>query len=283
MYENPYKKDPYEDNEDEEDDESKIKTSPGAEQSETEKSSHVEKERVLDLNYLRKILFLSYKFSQGNPGLQYEIFQYIHVLHPDWKMDNELKSKALEEIRRLAKQYIPYSQSESEEVNPSGKLQHASKGSTDTITEKQIDDDVQSRIEEIQQALNERTPYKDEKDEIVRKITDITMRMDHRYLSRPEGRTRGEIPKDRQTPQTDPFISFLCYYGLQGNLTGLEEFDAMFKDVSGVVLEDGLAPDPVWHKTKLDKFHKIIGFYNEHHPENPADLKKLRAETTHAQ
>jgi hypothetical protein len=52
--------------------------------------------KPLTPEYLNRIFIQSYRFSQGTGNLQFQIFQYLRLIHPDWEVDQKLAEQSKE-------------------------------------------------------------------------------------------------------------------------------------------------------------------------------------------
>lgn len=63
-------------------------------------------EKPLDLDYASKLLFLSFRFSQGKSDeLQREIFKFLKVVHPEWQMDLDFQKNLTQKTEGIVKKY----------------------------------------------------------------------------------------------------------------------------------------------------------------------------------
>ncbi len=189
-------------------------------------------------DYAARILFQSYKHSQGLSGLQRDIFRYIHTIHPTWYMDNEQRKKVEELSEDRIIKYRSSSLHSEADAN-----------------------DIKSVLVDMQSALNYGEDEGRGRGSLVKEVTRCIVERDYASLKLRNGRPR-QLP-NQNNPATDPWLSFLVYYGLNGNTTHLPELDRMYSDVEKFVTGEGL--ESLDKKTQA-QFAVVMEIYKQKHP-----------------
>lgn len=203
-------------------------------------------------DHLRKLLFWSFFFSQGEPELQWDIFSYIHCLHPEWKITNTMR----EHIERLLCSQV-------------GRFLTRSNGSVHARimnADSKIQPEVSMRARQLQDVLNGLRIQK------ARVLIDLCRNLigrDHEYLVETDGRPLREAVD--QNIYRDRYLSHLCHFGFHGRTTHVPEYDQMFADVMKELREQ--AEMGLHRRSKL---RKIVERYNHHHPDDVVDYSFFR-------
>lgn len=228
---------------------------------------HVDPKEVFPLEKVSNLAYFSFKFSQGNNYLQKEIFEYLHILHPQLRIDDAKKQLISERTKKMVDKYLTHAPETAHGMNPKPKIFHVSLSqgkpfASEKEMEKIKEEELQKRMDQMQEAFNSTTTVQ---------ISSITIRIiDNDFLNLYE---RGGL-KDRSHPKTDnsandPWASHICHYALNGNPTGIEEFNRMFQDVNNFLRTQGTSNLSRETDSKLDN---VIRIYNEKHPKSPARL-----------
>lgn len=205
--------------------------------------------------YFSKILFLSFKFSQGRSHLQEDIFQYIHTQYPNWVMPDSLRDQIYALVKKPIHEVIRPAQLAKSTQKP---VRHAS--SLGSLWMSDHEDSVTSEMGRMQAIFNGEIPIHGN---LVERITEDIITKDYEYLSREEGRERLNIPEaEKRHPSNDSFLSHFCHYGILGRPTGVDVLDEMFKEITSYAQKNVEAlDDRLKQKIKLVK-----EIYNKHHP-----------------
>lgn len=240
-----------------------------------------------------QIFFLSYRFSQGSNSLQQHIYSYLHAKNPKWRitdgMEQFMKEKAPPIFGKFlwGKEALHPPLSRSTLTWAEGQW----RGLIGEGSPREIDlkSNLSGKIEEMRDVFNTDVSLtKRLKHEVVGRIVEGIVKKDYRFLDR-HSRDGGGRPRSRKTedytPQADPFLSHICYYGLEQHSTGSPEYDQMFQDI-----RSSLHSAVGWEKHFLRKDKLVEGFkwdlariihiYQTHHPESTLDAffqKLLRA------
>jgi hypothetical protein len=163
-----------------------------------------------------KLLFLSFRFSQGFPDLQKEIFKYLHREHPEWKMRTDSKSAIIESLRE--------------------KVQYVLKLQTHTrVDEANIASELENRLQQMTVIIN--SEKKIDESPICRTIFTLMLQQDRKYLCLSENNARPRLdPHADANTFVDAHFSHVCHFVIQGNPTGHPALDGMCTDLRGMLL-----------------------------------------------
>lgn len=195
-----------------------------------------------------EIFYASFKFSQGGPGLQKDMLQYIANQHPDWRMDDMTYQQVYDAFLKKATAYLAHTAQ-----NNAKKIVHPNFSDP-------VETEVTNRLDEFRDILNNpRIPVS------LHEIMKTIIERDFRFLADPKsGEAMGRPRSDDRTK----FLSHICHYVMKGQSTGSAEFDALFRDVHQLIQRGGL--------TNLDwdedaRLTKVIEYYNAFHPDGIKD------------
>lgn len=110
------------------------------------------------------------------------------------------------------------------------------------------------------------------KEELLEAIIGSIIARDFTYLNRTDGRPRSH-EGGRMSAATDPFLSHLVYYGLQGHSTGMKEYDELFAEMTACVREH--IKNGTWTPKNNSQIFNLITVYNEKHPEEAVSMDIL--------
>jgi len=242
----------------------------------TELPSHEIQETEKNTGELANFLFNSFAPGQGSPYVQKLFMDYAHIVHPEWKIDDSNRDKIKDHVTKRAMKYLRYSDPNPSSPQPD-RILHHNVDKNDKLGE------IINQVNNLEAALS--NPDMKDKEELVGKITLETIRRDFYFLydeetEQPKARKRltPETVTDTTSPRyraiNDPYLSYLCYYGLTEqkgdgpkHTFHDEVLDKAFADVKDYFFSGKL----VGLDRKDDaKFDKVIESYNQHHPENPA-------------
>lgn len=229
-------------------------------------------QEILDSRKGVDLLISSFRFSQGLPALQREIFRYLHDIYPNSGIDDSTKNSITTEAMPTIRRFLKHTPEKAANINPAPIILHSylfpdtptNTTSIDDVDTK-IEKEAKNRIDDMQEIFNTdpgKNPFS-----IHSIIRDIVAR-DFKFLYEKNGRPRNN--PDQTYPMHDPWLSHLCHYGLNGNATGLPEFDQMFKDVNDCLKNYGTSMLSWQTDSQLDHVMRI---YNENHPQTPVKIK----------
>lgn len=215
--------------------------------------------------YLTNVFFNTFYFSQGFPQLQREITGAIHTNHPEWQISVEAATQILNAVTSRIHGFLthaenaPHQRENSTVVHPD-------------LGEKKIEVETTDRFTEFKGILNGDYDTRSPRYGSIPAIAKAMIQQDFAFLSRENGRTRKNIPT--KSPQTDPWLSHMCYYVLEGNSTGIVEFDEVFAAVREFMLTS--SNRLFAGNYELDaQYDKVLQIYQEKHPEKLAEKEVL--------
>ncbi len=208
-----------------------------------------EKPKV-DVDHMAKLLFLSFKFSQGDGGLQQQIFDYFIMKGQIPSLSQDMRKQIASRAQSMAKRYFM------------GNQKHTTEGGTE---EKPVP--LESEIEkEMLKQIGLLGSVPPERGRTLKGflgiIAENIIAQDYKYLIQEKGRpNRAKSETSSYEPTLDPYLSHICYYGILEKNTGLEEFDDLFGQIRNVVQKDPLGGEARW---KLDA---VMKDWNARHPD----------------
>jgi hypothetical protein len=177
---------------------------------------------TLTPEYGVRVLFHSFRYSQGDPELQQLIFVYLHNLRPAWTIDENLEEEISTRFIPLAKQFL-------NQYKPT--TFHAD---TPETVESSTKSELDAMLGVFSESLDEES--------VIPTITEHLIQREYRFLRK--GRDRKLPSKSFQkTPLTDPWMSHFRYFALEGHPTGLTEFDQMFQEMKKFWEHDPKGPE----------------------------------------
>ena len=183
-----------------------------------------------------KLLFLSFRFSQGDAQLQQMLFFWLHSMHPDWRIDAGLLGAAGEKSVSLFEKFFQFGGDNASQLSKN--LYHQG------VYKNEIKENVQDFLSILKEILNGEKKDMFTAGGEVKTLQDINLveeiayfiaARDEKYIAKGRPRTGGE--SGHKTAIQDPFLSHIRYYALEGHSTGSEEFDALFAEIKKFVLE----------------------------------------------
>lgn len=225
----------------------------------------------LTFDAARKLFFLSFRYSQGSPYMQERIFEYLHWQNPHWRISAPLKPKLQESCLMLFKKYfdIGYHEKNPDQLVSQTPLHTEIYFEDNSGSELNRDVGVRGELSKFQDTMNTK--------KVINPIEELTLeiiRLDHKYLITNNGRPRN-TPHDISSPQTDHYLSHICYYGYAKKNTGMPEYNKMFADIIKYVnsnphslqLRKGDAYDEdKCEPTYIEKLRKVVDLYTSTHP-----------------
>lgn len=215
-----------------------------------------------------KLFFLSYRFSQGDIISQKSIFRYLKATHPAWHIDNTLRDELEKKAKPIFIKYLRSAERAPRHVQASGEPLEEENIEKSVENESAMMQHVFSGEEEgeaTEFTADEKSAEQIKKKAIREVATNIILR-DWKYLEKNKGRSRphtSDAQGRETTPLYDPFLSHLCYYGIEGRSAGMPEYDAMFQDVV-TYLKGEFKDDPDKSlKDIKEKLDFVITAYNE--------------------
>lgn len=179
-------------------------------------------EKVLTTEYAAQLIYQSFRLSQGNATLQGQYFIYIHEQHSSWRVSDSEKEGV--ESALLGASYTHVLSGNHSKLN-----------SDHEQVIKQVKHQLYHETINFQRALAGELgtdphflPYN------IGTIARGLIFRDYRLLYGNGGRNR--IHPNPNRFSDDPFSSYFRQYVLEGQNTGLEEYDQMFGDIKEFLL-----------------------------------------------
>lgn len=214
-----------------------------------------------------KLLFLSYRFSQGGAYLQSYLFRWLHLANPGWKIDAEMQEHTANQFGDHIKKFLG-----------KGSYEHeTSPRFHSAIDTSEVQSSAQGELIDMRDFFNgsrtgdEGIPLKT-KEELITAIARAVISKDSIYLDKVEGRPRSH-EGERMSAATDPFLSHFVYYGLQGHSTGMKEYDELFVEIAACVREN--IKNGTWTSESYPELFDVIRIYNEKHADKKVDMDFL--------
>lgn len=178
----------------------------------------------LTLQRATKLFIASFEHSQGDGFLQPSLFRYIKSKHIDWHISDEFRKEIEQKVTAPINNIVkPAPARLLADPVPPGERKHP------FATKSSVRQSIQSELVEMQDAFESRR----EKSLLSKKllVQDIALSMatqETKILITGGGRTFGN----------DPNFSYLYYYAIEGNKTGIQEFDELYEEI-GKFIKDG--------------------------------------------
>ncbi len=230
-----------------------------------------------DLEKISKLLFLSFRFSQGDNGVQRLIFRYLHKLHPDWRISDSSKDSIYNNLLEPVTKFVLPGKERSTILHTDKK----SLSSPTKLTPEMIGIVLQQEIDILQEILADTKPgeghatiirlewemkyHLQPRVDLIDKVTGRIGEKDYDNLVDHSGRVRTNPNKDRWT-------SHLIDYALKGKATGVPEYDQMFAEIKDNLYLT-LKTNPSSHDSTLIRLYDTAKTYNAHHsPEEQINI-----------
>lgn len=197
--------------------------------------------------YASLVLFNSFRHSQGMPVLQRDIFSYIHIIRPTWKITREDKPKILEISQKMILSFLFGTHGRKEGVTLHNSYPYKDRANTEI---------VYALADMEDQFSYEAKSDPEKKRELVKKIADATTGKDLEFLSKENARNK--IPNNSRRPFMDSWLSFIVHFGLNKNSTGVPELDEMYKDIREFITRPGAEIS--------QELTEVLQFYRKKHP-----------------
>lgn len=181
-------------------------------------NNELSKEKVV------KLLFSSFRFSQGDINVQEKIFQWLHAQYPSYKVSESNIDEIKKDLLKKTKSYV---------LSPKGHHTQVRKTKTETGDDIPIDHgfirkQVDNEASKFYNMLNSQENISIE--QAVQEVARGIIEGDIMYLRSEEG---GGRPN-----KLNPQMSQIVTYGLSAESTGVPEYNEMFKQVTDFVLNE---------------------------------------------
>ena len=193
------------------------------------KTPEVAQKTDIPLDKAKRLFFKSFRFSQGFPALQHTIFDYFHLIRPEWQMSDWIREQVDVEVREPIYRFLTAKTA----IHPkekdliSGLPLDLSKDLDKAYFDFNFNENIDRGLKGMQRTFNGLGfPVE------LWMLTLFVVQRDFKFLYSWNGRPRDLDGKSgTYSPSADPMLSHICYYGFEGNSTGEDEFDQMFKDL----------------------------------------------------
>jgi hypothetical protein len=170
-----------------------------------------------------KLLFLSFRHSQGSPEIQQWLFEYTRSAYGPLPLYEQWEAP----IKQRLSQAI------------TGFLQFAGQGDSTAGYHKRVSRDfltfeVFRAYESMQLALN-RSEQPLAHERIVYMLSVDLLKKEREYLLGERGRPRGAEQRAGESLHRDSFFSYLRHYGLKHHPTGLVVFDRLYAEIDRLI------------------------------------------------
>lgn len=224
-----------------------------------ESPNHVETSspEATTTEHLARIVFLSYRYSQGAIGTQNRMLLYVEDHHqPDLFAEDRI-----EEIREKARSIIgPYFLNQT--THPATAIpweDDSPEAEASVKTDQTVRNEVEGLFARFSGDRSEIADFETTPSAIAQSV----IVMDHDYLTRPGGRAgNSDELKIKVSPYArDPYDSLFIRYGIHGETTTTKEFDDIFKVISDTDTIRSL------DDLTLNQLQHICSIYIANHPE----------------
>ncbi len=201
--------------------------------------------------YVGKLIFWSFKLSQGESELQLSLFHYLHTTNPDWKMSEEDFKLNFEKSSEMIKKYFGMPKQEVKGSEPKT-MNHQQLSGTDFT--------LREELSTFQRILNNDGRFQT-KSRLLESIVLEFIQRDHKFMK--EGRFDGR--KD---------LSYTCDFIIQGSKTNVPDYDRMFVE-SRNALANILKEEDLENEEVISKLIELVEKYNQNNPDKKIDLTSL--------
>lgn len=207
----------------------------------------------------RKLFLASFDHSQGADAAQTLIARYLRASFPALSLTAEGVDELITSSHKAAQQIIATPQRHKHLTDARPQLEMEAKNFWNVFN------------------LDEQPSHA----QIIRQLVIALICRDWMYK---DGRPRAEeeLPEPYD-PRKDCYLSFICYYALQGHTTGIPEYNQMYEDIALFLRtspEERLGGRELWRPLRgaatdgtihapynnAGKLEQVIAAYNLHHP-----------------
>lgn len=218
--------------------------------------SQLKDDDPIDPQRISDIFYYSFFHSQGGIGLQSYFFEGVKFFQPEWTINDELKNHILNNVLQKVQQIAAHSAPRNR-PDTSQKSSEQSRVIIHPAIENSVRVEIQDRLNDMQKKFNSKPKAIEE---LIPDIGFAVIYRDYKYICEQEdGRMRRNV--DPNTPEGDPYLSFLCYYGLNKNTTTIPKFDDIYKRLAAYAR---LQQD--WGYETDAKIGEVVKKYNQKHP-----------------
>jgi len=166
----------------------------------------------LSVDHAAMLLFLSFRFSQGNMSLQKEILKWVHVAYPFYRINPESLKQIKDKVTQMSSAFILKATGRHTQSMPGGE--------EEKIALKHIHEQVSTYANFFEEILRDDFLVAEYKEATTINLLNDMLKRDFKYsreYSRPgENRQQG---------------SYIEIYGFEQKTTGMAEYDEMFREI----------------------------------------------------
>jgi hypothetical protein len=170
-----------------------------------------------------KLLFLSFRHSQGSPELQRWLLDYVRSVSGQLLLPERWEAPIKRSLSKAISTYLDFSDKQNSAAP------HHKPVSYDLLTH-----EVYRSYESMQQALTRSTALFTQKDIVYMTTVDMLKR-DRAFLIEQAGRPRAAGMAAGEPFHSDASFSFIRYYALEHHATGLAVFDGLYQDIDDLI------------------------------------------------
>lgn len=213
----------------------------------------------LEFGRAKSLLIRSFQFSQGHTHLQSNIYRWLHINYPAYRLNHELKSRLEVQLRRALPGIVRLPNTHFS--SPEEVIRHPQNMFTQSglipIPPSEIETVLIRELRIFQEILSGSQPHIKDYIALMDELAYGIIKRDHQYIVAGGGRER-RGKEGSTSPDDDKFLSHICYYCLLGMPTGTPEYDEMFRQLKEYIIAN-------FEQEKL--LHDVITVYNRHHPD----------------
>lgn len=206
---------------------------------------HAEK---LTPQYASLLLFHSFRHSQGVEEIQRDIFSYIHIIRPEWRITPEDKPGIFAGSKEMIHAFL-YG---SGHGRKQGMALHDSYPIQDIET---VNIAIADALDHMEDRFDDKKSKPKKKRELIQIMSDSIINTDLHWLLEEDGRERSPVS---EKPKMDPWLSFIVHFGLNGNSTGVPELDEMYRDIRAFIVGSNVQIN--------QELTEILKIYKRKHP-----------------
>lgn len=243
----------------------------------------------LDNHRAAKIMFTSFRLSQGDGPFQKKLFNYLHSAHPSWRIEDpdqitELTTKRIMDMfnpggpdkkghyfRRLMDNFHR-GESNRKDYYP----RKTASGVHERIKTERIVPQTKAQVDSLREVLNSPPGSSGTPEQLASSIVNGFLVRDAHFFNK-GGRERAN--SDSGKIVTDPFSSFTIEYIMRGKSTGVAEFDEMCRTLREHILQQVAHPTTEWENSG-SLLNSIISTYNDNHSSEQQYTLPISEDTT---
>ncbi|HEU5381604.1 MAG TPA: hypothetical protein VFV38_39790 [Ktedonobacteraceae bacterium] len=209
-------------------------------------------DRSLTVALARKIVFVSFLLSQGDPSFQGRLFKYVASVQPDWRLEQCALAELTAQVIAACRTFVS-----------NGWHVRETAATEMSLVEQEACEAVLSLQSALEHWLDDEPA-----DLLCELMADLIYR-DYCFLCVRGGRPRGGAASGQATPRARHFSHF-CQYGLLRLPVGLPEFDRLFEEIRLAVREHSAVFHQVLARPEARfRLGAVVAVHNRHYPLTP--------------